>query len=217
MSPRNSILYALIFFNVVFASVFFMVFGTKWILSSCAVDTEGQCITVSSASGLAAEISQLNIQVATAREMAARECSEVAISANDWNSGNASVLEGCWVLQYEWAMQYRDTGVPNKLVNWDFCLAEGQTSALQNLYFEDNLQCVDQPLSYSFVRNPDETELSLMDVEDLSCTINGLAVAKVIARELSCTLVPRGNYAECRVRDRMDQSWASGVVLKRRP
>lgn len=217
MSSGNSILHSLIFANIVLSSVFFMVFGSKWILSSCAVDKDGQCITVSSASGLAAEVAQLNIEVATARVSAATECSEVAISPNDWNLGNASVLQGCWVLQYEWEMQYTNSGVPNKLVNWDFCLAEGQTSASQNLYFEDHLQCLDQPLSYSFVRNQDETELNLMDVEDLSCTMNGVPIAKVIARELSCTLVPRENYANCRVRDRIDQSWTNGVVLRRRP
>jgi hypothetical protein len=217
MSSENSILYPLVFFNVVMVSFFFMVLGSKWILSSCEVDKEGECITVTSASELAAQIAQLNMEVATARELAASECSEVAISPNDWNLGNTSVLEGCWVLQYEWAMQYRNSGVSNKLLNWDFCLAEGQTSASQNLYFEDNLQCFDQPLSYSFVRNQDETKLNLMDVEDLSCTMDGILAAKVIARELICTLVPRENYADCKVRNRIDQSWASGVVLRRRP
>lgn len=218
MILRQSIFNALVFSSILLASVFVVVLGSKLVLSRCERDPNGDCITVDRTADIASEIADLNQQLAMARSNAEDECNPPEISQEDWNSGNTEVLEGCWQLQYDYTMYYGgDPDRPNDLVDWGFCLEAAGGYALQDLLFEDGLQCTNQRLYYAFIDQEGTTRLRLTDNDDLSCSLNGAQGAGVVARELLCTLNSSGNYAECRSRTRTSQGWNDGIVLRRRP
>ena len=218
MILRQSMFNALVFFSILLASVFVVVLGSKLVLSRCERDPNGDCITVDRTADIASEIADLNQQLAMARSNAEDECNPPEISEEDWNSGNTEVLKGCWQLQYDYTMYYGgDPDRPNDLVDWGFCLESAGGYALQNLLFEDDLQCTNQRLYYAFIDQEGTTRLRLTDNDDLSCFKNGAPGAGVVARELLCTLNSSGNYAECRSRTSTSQGWTDGIVLRRRP
>ena len=218
MTLGQSVLNALVFSSTVLASLFVLFFGSKFALSRCERGQNGECITVDRAANIASEISQLNQQLANARANAQDECSLPEISFEDWNSGNAVVLEGCWQLQYDYTMYYNgDAERPNDLVNWGFCLDSAGGYASQDLVFEDGLQCTNQRLYYAFVDQQGSMQLRLTDNEDLSCSLNGTPGPSVAEREVLCSLNSSGDYAECRSRSDGSQGWNDGIVLRRRP
>jgi hypothetical protein len=211
-------LHVLVFSCTVLACLFILVFGSKVVLSHCETHQNGECITVSRAAGIALEIVQLNQQLATAKAYADDECTLPEISFEDWNSGNTKVLEGCWHLQYNYTMYYGgDPERPNALVDWGFCLESAGGYALQDLVFEDGLQCTNQQLYYNFLEHQDGMQLQLMDNEDVLCVLNGAPGPGVVQRELLCRLNLSGDFAECRSRSKNSESWNDGIVLRRRP
>jgi hypothetical protein len=215
---QQSILNVLVFSCTVLACIFILVLGSKMVLSHCETDQNGECITVGRAADIAVEIVQLNQQLATARAYADEECTLPEISFEDWNSGNSKVLEGCWQLKYNYTMYYGgDPERPNSLVDWGFCLESPGGYALQDLVFEDGLQCINQKLFYDFVENQDAMQLQLMDNEDILCTIYGAPGPGVVQRELLCSLNSSGDFAECRSRSKNSEIWNDGIVLRRRP
>ena len=218
MISRQSVFYALVFATTVLAALFILVLGAKWILSRCERDENGECITIDRSADVATEISQLMQQLEMARDNAARECGAPEISSEDWNSGNAVVLEGCWQLQADYTMYYNgEIERPNNLVEWGFCLESAGSIAVQDLFFEDGLQCTNQRLYYAFVEREGATQLRLTDNEDLSCSLYGVPGPNVAAREILCSLNASGDYAECRSRTESSQGWNEGIVLRRRP
>ena len=218
MILRQSMFNALVFSSILLASVFVVVLGSKLVLSRCERDPNGDCITVDRTADIASEIVDLNQQLAMARSNAEDECNPPEISQEDWSSGNTEVLEGCWQLQYDYTMYYGgDPDRSNDLVDWGFCLESAGGYALQDLLFEDGLQCTNQRLYYAFIDQEGTTRLRLTDNDDLSCSINGAQGAGVVARELLCTLNSSGNYAECGSLTRTSQGWNDGIVLRRRP
>lgn len=217
MIIRQSMFGALVFSSVLLASVFVLVLGSKFVLSRCEHDQNGECITVDRTVDIASEIADLNQQLAMARSDAVDECYPPEISQKEWNDGNTKVLEGCWQLQYDYTMYYDgDPDRPNDLVDWGFCLESAGRYALQDLFFEDGLQCTNERIYYAFVDQQGTMQLQLSDNEDLSCSINGSPGAGVVARQLLCSLNVSGDYAECRSRTRTSQGWNDGIVLRRR-
>lgn len=218
MILRHSLLNIFVFSSVVLTSLFIVIFGSKSILSSCERDQNGECITVDRAVDVASEIAQLNQRLALARFNASKECTTPEISREDWSSQDTKVLEGCWRLQYDYTMYYNgDPDRPNDLVDWGFCLESAGGYALQNLVFEDGLQCKNQRLYYAFLGRQDTTQLRLADNEDLTCTLNGVPGIGVVEREILCSLNSSGDYAECSSRTISSDIWNDGIVLRRRP
>jgi hypothetical protein len=221
MIIRQSMFNALVFSTIVLAAVFFVVLGSKLVLSQCERDQNGECITVDRTADIASEIADLNQQLAMARSNAEDECNPPEISQEDWNSGNTAVLEGCWQLQYDYTMYYGgDSDRPNDLVDWGFCLEAAGGYALQDLFFEDGLQCTNQRLYYEFIDQQGSAQLRLADNNNLPCYRNGFQTANVTERELLCSLNASGDYAECQNRNRTPQGWndwRDGIILRRRP
>lgn len=221
MIIRQSMFNALVFSTIVLAAVFVVVFGSKLVLSYCERDQNGECITVDRTANVASEIADLNQKLAMARSNAEDKCNPPEISQEDWNSGNTAVLVGCWQLQYDYTMYYGgDPDRPNDLVNWGFCLEAAGGYALQDLFFEDGLQCTEQRLYYDFIDQQGTTKLRLADNNNLSCYRNGFQTANVTERELLCSLNSSGDYAECQNRNRTPQGWSDwrdGIILRRRP
>ena len=215
---RSSFLNMLIFMSFVGAAIFFLVLGSKLVLTRCERDRNGECITLDSTITLAVEIAELNRQLANAQENLALECVDPTISRDDWNSGRTNVLLGCWQLEHDYTMYYDgDSARPNDLVDWGFCINVSGGYAVQDLYFEDDLECVDQRLYYAFEFQDDEMRLRLFDNEDLTCTRNGQPTGTVVVeRELLCSLHSSGSYAECLSMDPQGQIFNDGIVLRRR-
>ena len=203
------------FASIVLAALFVIILGSKLILSHCAQDGEGQCITVDRTAKIAAEVAQLNEKLELARKNASEMCSEPEISSKDWNSGNAQVLEGCWELQQEYAMYYDgDINQKNNLEKWTFCLEKAGGGAVQNLYFEDGLKCLDKKLYYEFVFDNGPTQLSLSDGIDLTCFGGRDNVTRVIERDILCELDDSGAYANCYSKNRA-KTLEPDIVLRR--
>lgn len=221
MILRQSMFNVLVFSSTVLTSVFILFLGSKLVLSRCERDQNGECITSDRTSDIASEIVDLNQRLATARSNVQNECTPPEISQEDWKSGNTEVLEGCWQLQYDYTMYYEgDPNRPNDLVDWGFCLEAAGGYALQDLFFEDGLQCTNQRLYYEFVDQQGSTQLRLADNNNLPCYRNGFQTANVTERELLCSLNSSGDYAECRDRNRTSQGWSDfrdGIILRRRP
>ena len=202
------------FASIVLAALFVVILGSKLILSHCAQDGEGQCITVDRTAKIAAEVAQLNEKLELARKNASEMCSEPEISSKDWNSGNAQVLEGCWELQQEYAMYYEKYNKKNNLQKWTFCLDEAGGNAVQNLYFEDGLSCLDEKLYYEFVFDNDLTRLRLSDGIDLPCSGGRYNFATLYKRDILCELDDSGAYASCYSQKRA-KTLEPDIVLRR--
>lgn len=212
MILRQSMFNALVFSSILLSSVFVVVLGSKLVLSRCERDPNGDCITVDRTADIASEIADLNQQLATARAKLQEECIPPEISTEDWNNGNTEVLEGCWQLDTEFSMRYMESGDKNALVKWEFCLETAGGYALQDMEFEDGLQCINQRLYYEFIDNNGVTELRLSDGQDVPCSGGRYLSSSVIERDLRCGLDSSGNYATCRYQG----GSGNPIILRRR-
>ena len=235
MFQRQPFINSLVFGSIVLIATFILVLGSKLILSRCALDENGKCITVDGTSDVASEIAELNQQLAVARANAYEACfppepeepvtppepQQSEIDVDEWNSGNTKVLEGCWQLEYDWTMFVGgDPNRPVDLIDWGFCLEAAGSIALQDLSFSDGAECTSLPLYYEFLVQEGSTQrLRLSDNEDLQCTQGSFnAVAE---REMLCSLDTSGDYAECksrRIRSGSTGEWGDeDIILRRRP
>ena len=221
MQYRN-IIPAFIFLSAILMGSFVFLLGAKLILSKCQRNASGDCITLSDTAELASEIAKLRQKIVEQRIALPLACEEevVEISVEEWNAGDANVLKGCWQLEYDLTMYYEgDLSRPVDLIEWSFCLSEDGEQAVQNLKFEDESICMNQPLFYNFIDIREQSELELFDNRDVLCTVNGKPSGIVYERNLRCKLDESATFARCRSRHFKDDVWSqfgnSSIILRK--
>ena len=225
---------ALSFISAILMGLFVFLLGAKLILSQCDKNASGDCITLLDAVELASEISILRQKLAEERKALTLTCKEeedveiesaegaVEISIEEWNAGDVNVLKGCWQLEYDYTMYYnRDASRPVDLIEWRFCLSEYGEQAVQNLKFEDESICMNQPLFYNFIDIHGQAELELSDHQDVPCTRRGKPSGTVIERNLRCKLDETAQFARCRSRTYENDEWSQfgdySIILRKQP
>ena len=190
----------------------------KIILSSCSVFSSSECYSSSKSSeDLKSEISQLQQTISRLEQsVSSLECpiedplpKETAqkINAPLWNEGNVEALSGCWSLDWDYRMRYVDTDEEVKVKSWNICFEKGKSAGKQNLSFDDNTTCVNQPISGNFTKNNNNSLLVLDDTKDVDCS----GTTFIYHRNFTCKLSSDATHAMCSGRQRQKNGTWSGT------
>ena len=204
--------------SIFLALTFGALFALKVILSDCSIFTSKDCYTSSKSSeNLKDEIAQLQQTISKLEQSVSKlECpiedplpKETAqkINAPLWNEGNLEALSGCWSLDWDYSMQDIKTKKVTSVNSWNICFAKGQSLGKQNLVFEDETTCINQPISGKFTKNNNSSLLLLDDTKDVECS-NGIII---FHRNLSCKISSDATHAMCSSRQRQENGTWSGV------
>ena len=216
---RGSILLSLTLISII---------ALKLVLSDCGFLSSRVCNENKIQNqSLSTEIDDLKANIATLRrEITKIKCVPNQASKNDapkevlidetlWSEGKVEVLDGCWVLDWDYKMRRVSTGEVVGVKKWSVCFNSSQDIGVQDLVFDDGDLCISQPVKGSFSYENDKNLLILDDITDVKCE-----TSFIYRRQLQCELALDASYAMCDTRTlNRDKSWSdysqNNVKLKR--
>jgi hypothetical protein len=209
--PKASLFLALTFLALV---------TLKTALSDCTIFSSENCSKIANSStaliqdivALKYSISKLEKSVAELECPPVIQTSQVPIEKIDeplWKQGKIEALSGCWILDWDYKMREVETGNIIGVRDWRVCFDQGQRMGQQTLVFDDNINCVDQPITGEFITEADKVTLLLDDTKDVSCEHGRY----VYQRKLYCKLASDASHAMCSSISRQhDKTWSSEKV-----
>ena len=205
-----------IFLTLSFLSLYVL----KVVLSDCTVFANDNCLNVAKNSAkLRQEITSLQESILLLeKSVSTLECPPVTQVENDltekideplWKQGKIEALSGCWILDWDYEMREVDTGNIVGVRDWRVCFDRGKRMGRQTLEFDDNINCLDQPITGEFITEAAKVILLLDDTTDVSCEQGRY----IYQRKLSCKLASDASHAMCSSKQRArDGTWSSEKV-----